>query len=216
MLSRPELDLLKSKGVSFSDPTEVVTLFETRVAEICGSKYAVAVDCNTHAVELCLRYLQPKSKITIPSHTYPSIPMTLEHLGLEWEFSNIEWQGSYHIDPLPIIDASLQFRYGIHQPQSFTCLSFQFKKRIPIGRGGMILCDDDAAYEWLTKASYDGRSRGVKWHEDLISMLGFHYYMTPEDAARGLLLLDELGSEHEDMGGWQNYPDLRTFPVFSK
>jgi dTDP-4-amino-4,6-dideoxygalactose transaminase len=32
-------------------------------------------------------------------------------------------------------------------------VSFQIKKRIPIGRGGIILTDDFEAYKWLKMAS---------------------------------------------------------------
>ena len=35
---------------------EVVKEFEDRIAQYYGSSYAVAVDCCTHAIELCLRY----------------------------------------------------------------------------------------------------------------------------------------------------------------
>lgn len=216
MLNRPELEILKSNGYEFEDPTEVVGIFERKVADLCGAKFGIAVDCNTHAIELCLRYLKPRETIRVPANTYPSIPMTLEHLGLSWEFLDEKWEGSYQLSPLPLVDASLQFRPNIHRCGYFTCLSFQFKKRIPIGRGGMILCDDAEAYDWLQKASYDGRTRGIKWHDDAIETLGYHYYMTPEDAARGLLLIDELGNNHEDIGGWQQYPDLRDMPVFQK
>ena len=34
---------------------------------------------------------------------------------------------------------------------NFQTLSFQIKKRLPIGRGGMILTDDKK-YDWLVKA----------------------------------------------------------------
>ena len=44
-LQRPELNQLKNKGYSFSNPTEVVDIFEKKVADFCESKFAVAVDC---------------------------------------------------------------------------------------------------------------------------------------------------------------------------
>ena len=33
-----------------------VTKFENKIAEFFGSPYAVAVDCCTHGIELCLRH----------------------------------------------------------------------------------------------------------------------------------------------------------------
>ena len=55
---------------------DVVEQFEQRIAEFYGAPYAVAVDCCTHAVELCLRYKKIQ-KTSVPKHTYLSIPMTL-------------------------------------------------------------------------------------------------------------------------------------------
>ena len=36
---------------------DVVKEFENKIAEFYGSPYAVAVDCCTHGVELCFRYI---------------------------------------------------------------------------------------------------------------------------------------------------------------
>ena len=52
---------------------QVVKEFENKIAEFFGSTYAVAVDCCTHGVELCLRY-ENSSHITVPRNTYISIP----------------------------------------------------------------------------------------------------------------------------------------------
>ena len=32
--------------------------------------------------------------------------------------------------------------------------------------------------------------------------------MTPEDAARGILIMDQLGADLPDTMSWENYPDL--------
>ena len=47
--------------------------FEEKIAEFYGAPYAVAVDCCTHAIELCLRYLKP-DRVTFPTRTYISVP----------------------------------------------------------------------------------------------------------------------------------------------
>ena len=86
--------------------------------------------------------------------------------------------------------------------------SFQIKKRIPIGRGGMILTNDIDAYLWLKKSTYDGRDLNIKYDEDIIKEFGWHYYMTPEDAARGIILMDSIKHDEKDLGGHDNYPDL--------
>ena len=52
---------------------ESIKIFEEKIAEFFGSPYAVAVDCCTHGVELCLRY-ENFSYIEVPKRTYISIP----------------------------------------------------------------------------------------------------------------------------------------------
>ncbi len=216
MSMRPELEILKQQGISFNNPHEIIEKFETTLATYSGAPYAVAVDCCTHAIELCLRYLKIKEPVKIPKHTYPSIPMTVLKLGGRIQWEHKEWQGAYQLEPYPIIDAGLRFTQGMYQPGYFFCLSFQQKKRLAIGRGGMILTDNKNAYDWLKKACYDGRTPGQTWKQDDIAMLGYHYYMTPEDAARGLLLFKQLPEKNADLGGWQDYPDITKFKVFNE
>jgi dTDP-4-amino-4,6-dideoxygalactose transaminase len=58
-------------------------------------------------------------------------------------------------------------------------VSFQIKKRIPIGKGGIILTDDFEAYKWLKMASYDGRDLNLPYtDENHVQMLGYHMYDT--------------------------------------
>jgi len=214
MLERPELSQLKRLGFSLENPYEAVEEFERSIAKFCGAPFGVAVDCVTHAMELSLRYLNAEGEVFTPKHTYPSVPMMVLKLGCDLRWKEEEWNGAYRLDPWPVIDSSLRLGPGIYEPGTFTCLSFQQKKRIGIGRGGMILVDDERAYRWLKKACHDGRNPGVKWHEDEIDMMGWHYYMTPEDAARGLLLFSALNGPFLDGGGWRSYPDLTKFEFF--
>jgi hypothetical protein len=46
-LQRPELDRLKELGYNWSDPRDVINMFEEKVAKFAGSKYAVSIDCFT-------------------------------------------------------------------------------------------------------------------------------------------------------------------------
>jgi dTDP-4-amino-4,6-dideoxygalactose transaminase len=94
-------------------------------------------------------------------------------------------------------------------------VSFQLKKRIPIGRGGMILTDDEQAYQWLRRARHDGRSPDSPYIDDDIALPGWHYYMTPEDAARGVLLFDQLHDvATTKTWTWQDYKPLNQLSVF--
>ena len=88
-LQRKELKTIKEMGYDWKDPRDVVDMFEQKVAEFAGSKYAVSVDCCSHGMFLCLKYLQSIGElpekdytITIPSRTYISTPMQIIHSGL--------------------------------------------------------------------------------------------------------------------------------------
>ena len=59
--------------------------FENKIAHWYGSPYAVAIDCCTHAIELCLRYKEI-DKFTVPPNTYPSIPNLAKKIGIEFEW----------------------------------------------------------------------------------------------------------------------------------
>ena len=66
------------------------------------------------------------------------------------------------------------------------CLSFQFQKHLSLGRGELFfLIKED--FDILKKMSYDGRDPGTPWRDQNISMIGYHYYMTPETAQLDLI-----------------------------
>ena len=52
---RPELDLIKQLGYDWTDPRDVVDIFEKKVAKFAGSKYAVSVDCCTNGIFFFLK-----------------------------------------------------------------------------------------------------------------------------------------------------------------
>lgn len=204
---RPELDLIKQKGYNWNDPRDVVDIFERKVAEFAGAKYGVSVDCCSNGLFLALKYLDAKGLVEIPKHTYLSVPMTIKHAGCHPTFRQEEWTGAYQLKPYPIWDAATRWRKGMYLG-GLHVVSFQIKKRVPIGRGGIILTDDKAAYDWLIKARYDGRDMEVPQWEDDTDICGWHMYMTPEDAARGIILMDQIPDDNPDTATWENYADL--------
>jgi len=212
---RQELNQLREAGYEWSDPRDVVDLFERKVAEFAGSKYAVTTDCCSHGMFLSLKYLQATGTITIPDRTYVSCAFQIMHAGCDVAFEDVEWSGIYQLKPLNVWDGATRWRRGMYAGGLHVC-SFQIKKRVPIGRGGMILTDDAEAYRWLKKACYDGRDLAMPQWEDDYEMAGWHYYMTPEDAARGILLMDQVGDYTEDCGGHENYSPLSTRTIFGK
>ena len=158
---RPELDQLKKNGYKFNDPREVVTIFENKVAKFAGAEYGVAVDCCTHGLFLSLLFYRDVLKmvnefVEIPSYTYCSVPMQIRHAGYTPKFVDYQWSGKYQLKPFDIWDGAVRWTEGMYEG-GFHIVSFQLKKRIPIGRGGMILTDDPVAAEWFRKMTYDGR-----------------------------------------------------------
>lgn len=204
---RPELDLVRRAGYSWNDPRDVVDIFERKVADFAGAKYGVSVDCCTHGLFLSLKYLKAQGLVEIPKHTYQSVAMYIQHAGCQPSFRDEQWSGMYQLRPYPVWDAATRWRRGMYQG-GFHVVSFQIKKRVPIGRGGMILTNDAEAYAWLCQARHDGRDMTVSQWDDDADICGWHMYMTPEDAARGIMLMDQVPDDTPDCGGWQNYADL--------
>jgi len=193
---------------------EIVSKFEKKIAEFFGSKYAVAVDCCTHALELCLIYNKIK-KITVPHRTYISIPLLSKKLNLEWEWKIEKWENYYQLGDSNIYDAAVLWEKNSYLPGTFMCLSFQFRKHLSLGRGGMILTDSKLAKKELTKMAYDGRERNdVSWSIQNINIIGYHYYMTPEIAQRGLEKLPEAIKNSPKKWVHKDWPDLRKMDIF--
>jgi len=194
---------------------EKVTEFENKIAEFFGSPYAVATDCCTHAIELCLIHLK-SNNVTFPKHTYLSIPFLGDKLKLNWEWKYEEWYEFYNIGNTPIYDAATLWKKNSYIPNSFMCISFQFKKHLSLGRGGVILCSNKDDYESLVKLSYDGRHRGPAWADQNISSIGYHYYMTPETAIMGLNKFNDAIEKPYTPWSYKNYPDISLNKVWIK
>lgn len=189
-----------------------VTTFEKEIANFYNAPFAVATDCCTHALELSLIHTNSK-KVFCPTHTYLSVPMTFMKLDLDWKFNELHWEDYYYISK-NIIDAAVYWKKDGYIPNTFMCLSFQFKKHLSLGRGGAILCSSEDDYVALKKLSYDGRLPDKPWAEQDIETLGYHYYMTPETAQLGLQKLPEAISNQPLPWTYQDYPDLRNMKVF--
>lgn len=189
--------------------------FERQIAKFYNAPYAVATDCCTHAIELCLRY-EGYNSIIIPTHTYISIPFTLEKLNLNWKFNYQEWENFYYLGNTNIIDAAVYWKQNGYIENTYMCLSFQYKKHLSLGRGGAILLQNKEDYDILKKMSYDGRDLSKPWSDQNIDTMGYHYYMTPETAMLGIEKLPEKVKEQPKVWNYKDYPDLNEMTVFSK
>jgi dTDP-4-amino-4,6-dideoxygalactose transaminase len=200
------------------NPYKIVQMFEEEIALYTGSKYAVSVDSCTNALFLCCKYLQVK-EVTIPSKTYLSVPMSIINSGGEVVFDTRpdtnHWTGIYQLKPYPIYDAAKRLTSNMYIPESFMCLSFHIKKNLGIGKGGMILTDDNVAVDWFKKARYEGRTEKY-YKEDDINSIGWNMYMTPQEAAQGLCLLQNYPEHRSDQDELNGYRDLTEFEIFKK
>ena len=191
---------------------DIVERFEGEIANFFGSKYAVAVDCCTHGLELCLRYTKATC-ITVPKHTYISVPFLAKKLGIELRWKDENWSDYYYITD-KVIDAAVLWREKSYVSGTMMCVSFQFQKHLSLGRGGVILTDNKKAYDKIKKMSYDGRLAGVPWREQNISCIGYHYYMTPETATLGLQKLPVAIETTPEVWKISDWPDLTKMEVF--
>ena len=194
---------------------EPVKKFEDQVASFFGSPYAVAVDCCTHALELCLRMNDIKY-YTVPKRTYISVPFLANKLGISFDWRDEDWKEYYYLGGTNIIDAAVLWEKNSYIKGTFMCISFQFQKHLNIGKGGMILTDDKGYYNSLKKMSYDGRLRNIPWRSQNIESLGYHYYMPPESAAKGTELFNKKKDLPPKKWTYEDYPDLSNMTIFSK
>jgi hypothetical protein len=215
---RPEPEMIRQDGYDWHDPRDIVGMFEEKLAQFANSRYAVVTDCASNALFLCLKYRQASGEVVLPAHTYVSVPMQILHAGCHPRFEDTEWSGIYELKPWSIFDSAARFTKGMYvKGDALQVLSFQIKKRLPIGRGGAILTDSKDAYDWLKLASYDGRDLELPYdHDQHVSAIGWHFYMTPEDAARGIWLMDRIPEENPDTMDWNHYPDIRKWAPFAR
>lgn len=191
-----------------------VTEFENQVAEFFGAPYAIAIDACTHGVELCLRYTNADS-ISVPKNTYLSIPFLFDKLNIELEWRNEDWKDYYYVTD-SVVDAAVLWKRNSYVPGTFMSLSFQYQKHLSLGRGGMILTDNEQAAIQLKKMTYDGRLPNIPWRDQDIDTIGYHYYMTPETAQLGLDKLQVAIEATPRQWTVNDWPDLTQMTVFKQ
>lgn len=215
-----------------NDPWDWVTHFENAIARYAGAKHAIACDSNTNAIRLLIHYFKDvisDGGVTrdynwnIPKNTYVSVPNQLILSGCKFKFIDKKWDDMYRIGSSPIIDAAVCLREGMFNDnfsydEDCMVLSFHHRKIIQIGKGGMILTNDDTLNEWLRPMIYDGRKKYVKYDTDEFECVGWHMYMTPEDAKKGLELFHgkNITASNESKGSSKTYKDLSKSKIFSK
>tara|TARA_R110000744_G_scaffold2846_1_gene11267 strand:+ start:45 stop:689 length:645 start_codon:yes stop_codon:yes gene_type:complete len=203
--------------------------FEQELAVYTGAKYVVAVDNMSNALFLALYYehyinksIKDKS-IKIPSRTYPSVPCEIIHAGFDVEWKPVEGEtltGAYQLEGSNVWDSALRFTVNMYKPKTHMCVSFTGPyKHFKLSKGGAILTDNHKAYLWFRRARYSGR-RECSYHDDNLDMLGWNFYMMPELAARGLLLMSQFydldGQPIHNKDLTIPYPDLSKYKIYTQ
>jgi dTDP-4-amino-4,6-dideoxygalactose transaminase len=203
--------------------------FEKALCDYTGAPYAIALDNMSNALFLALFYEKNIKKcltdntITIPSRTYPSVPCEIIHAGLRVKFKDCKAKtikGAYRLEPSNVIDSALRFTADMYQRGTHMCLSFTGPYKIlKLSKGGAILTDDYDAMHWFKRARFSGR-RECSYHDDYFDMLGWNFYMMPELAARGLLMMSQfynLDSTKKTMEDLElTYPDLSKYEIYKQ
>ena len=203
--------------------------FEEALSDYTGAPYVVALDNMSNALFLALYYEKNISKkitsesITIPSRTYPSVPCEIIHAGLKVSFEQVEGKtikGAYNLVGSNVWDSALRFTADMYISNTHMCISFTGPyKHFKLSKGGAILTDNLDAYHWFKRARYSGR-RECSYHDDYFDMLGWNFYMMPELAARGLLLMNQFynldGSKKQNEDLELPYPDLSKFEIYNR
>jgi dTDP-4-amino-4,6-dideoxygalactose transaminase len=206
--------------------------FEKSLCDYTGAPYAIALDNMSNALFLALYYEKNIKKsltsdsVDCPSKTYPSVPCEIIHAGLKVNFIPVETEkikGSYQLSPSNVWDSALSFTADMYVPKSHMCLSFTGPyKTLKLSKGGAILTDDEQAYKWFKKARFSGRDE-CSYHDDnfdINPVVGWNFYMMPELAARGLLMMSQFynldGSKRHNEDLELPYPDLSKFKIYTK
>lgn len=203
---------------------DITNEFEKRLADYTGAPYAVCLDNQSNGLFLALMYEKVVGKtITIPERTYPSVPCEIIHAGAKVNFDPVEGKtlkGAYQLKPSRVWDSALRFTADMYLPNTHMCISFTGPyKHFKLSKGGAILTDDHQAYLWFKRARYSGR-RECSYHDDHFDMLGWNFYMMPELATRGLLLMNQFyntdGSKKHNDDLELPYPNLSKFKIYTK
>ena len=203
--------------------------FEEALGKYTCTPYVVTVDNQSNALFLALYYEKNVTKsiisdtITIPNRTYPSVPCEIIHTGLKVNFDIVKGKtikGAYELKGSNVWDSALCFTADMYKPGTHMCISFTGPyKHFKLSKGGAILTDSLEAYYWFKRARYSGR-RECSYHDDNLDMLGWNYYMMPELAARGMLLMNQFynidGTRKHNADLELPYPDLSKFEIYTK
>jgi dTDP-4-amino-4,6-dideoxygalactose transaminase len=183
-----------------------VEIFEKKIADYTGSKYAVCVDCCTNALLLSF-LLSEEQYVTLPTNTYVGVAFAAHHAGKKIKFISSYWKGCYLIPPTNIYDSAKRFTCNMYIKKSIMCVSFHYKKHLKIGRGGAILTDSKTIANQLKLMRNCGKDVTKSMSKQTYNVVGYNMLMHPDLAEKGMELLKTLPKNNEDLPD-EYYGDL--------
>ena len=216
---------------------------EEKFAKRIGTRYAVAMNSCTMALQLTIQALGIYRDITMPALTFPSTGLAAIHNGLDISFADIDkntlcinleyasiypsgravipvWYGGTVVPfpleysgPVVIEDCAHAAGNPLAGQQGIAaCWSFQTKKNIASGDGGMVTTNDKNLAERLRRLRWCGIDRstwerdkaGYRWEYD-IPEAGWKANMNDITAALALAQLerlDEMNQARKDIASW--------------
>jgi dTDP-4-amino-4,6-dideoxygalactose transaminase len=198
----------------YKDAFDAITDFESAVVKYTGAPYCITTDCCTHAIEIAFRLAHTGQAVSFPARTYLSVLMTMHKVGVEYTLKDLPWRDYYIFEGTAIWDCARYFKKDMYVSGSIQCVSFGRTKPLEIGRGGCILTDNYDLYQRANRMRYDGRDifKYAPWVEQKEFEVGYHYYLRPEEAVRGLNLLREEKFV-EQLDKYYDYPDCREVTI---
>ena len=151
---------------------------------------------------------------TLIASLFLSIAFLAHKIGIPIDWKDENWENYYYLGGTNIIDAAVLWERDSYIPGTLMCLSFQYQKHLSLGRGGMILTDNENDHDELKRMSYDGRDPNVPGRDQNIRTIGYHYYMTPETALLGLKKLPEAIKTKPKKWVIEDWPDLQKMDIF--
>ena len=188
--------------------------FEEKFAEYVGAKYAVATNSCTAALDIAVRIAPLADEVTVSPFTFVSSALAILNAGKKVKFVDIDgYSRCTRKADIQVLYAGNDFGEGIIYDMAhfgggkhkglISCWSFQARKNLPAGDGGMITTNDEALYHraralsWcgIDKSTLDRSKETYSWDYN-INEIGMKADMTDITAVIGLEQLKKLAENN--------------------
>ena len=185
---------------------EIVEIFEQRIANFVGAKYACGISSATNAIFLAL--LDKNTTITVPSVIPPVVCNAILTSGNKVDFNdNVDWVGDSYIlhsfEDYKIVDSAQKIVKNQYKdecnPEDLMIFSFYPTKPIGSYDGGMIVSDDKEKIDWFKLMCKNGtKFNPQSWQREVIRP-GYKMYLNAIQAFIANKNLDKLEDKYKKL-----------------